>query len=332
VAVVGKKERYAWPGANEFSDTDIREFMGHGSILTGDFAGFVKGVFVTDQPAYTYAGETTLKARRAKRYDYTVLAEHSGFRVRFQKLGAAVAYHGSFWADAESLDVLRLDVEASVIPGHLPIRRVSSTIQYAPVRIGDSEFWLPQSTATTVLFRSGARNRNNTAYTACHQYVGKSTIRFGEAEQDPAAPSRDPAQSAARELPAGLKMDAELQEPIRISDCAIGDPVTLALVSPASLGDFSLPQGTLLYGRIVRMNDSLTPMRYATLALRIPASQFGGARVEFQPQLNFVPNGRWKQLRVESPGPETILLYGERQHELPKGSRFFFTTTPRETP
>lgn len=334
VAVVGKRERYAWPGAQAFEDQDIFGFVGHGSILTGDFAGFAKGVFLNDQAAYSYVGETKLGGRRTFRYSFNIPAGHSGFRAQAGQTAAYVGYFGSFWVDTETLDVLRLDFQTAEIPRQVAIEVARASILYVRAQIGNSAFLLPQTTETTILARNGIRSRNLTRYGACHQYVGESTIRFSESGEPSAAPAPQPGPASAASVPPRLSLDTVLESPIQFAECAIGDAVTLAVARPAHSGAFVVPEGALLRGRIVRMVADIRPEPFTTIGLRVSTLEFGDRRFEFHGALVGLSvlsgRSRTQEPRVQMKGPDAILFLGPGQSAIPKGTHFYWTTMSRE--
>lgn len=334
VAVVGKRERYAWPGAQAFEDQDIFGFVGHGSILTGDFAGFARGVFLNDKAVYSYAGETKLGGRRTFRYNFNIPVGYSGFRAQAGQAQANVGYFGSFWVDAETLDVLRLDFQTAEIPRQVAIEVASASILYGRTQIGNSGFLLPQTTETTILSRNGIRSRNLTRYGACHQYVGESTIRFGESGEPSEVPAPQSGPATPASAPPRLSLETFLESPINLAECAIGDAVTLVVASPAHSGDFVVPKGARLHGRIVRMVAYLRPQRLTTLGLRVSTLEFDDRRFEFRGALRnlslIAGNLRLQQPRIQMIGPDALVFIGPTQPTIPKGSNFYWTTTPPE--
>jgi hypothetical protein len=220
VAYVGKSEQFAWPGASEFGGGSIFDLVGGGAIVTGDFAGIASHVFLVDRPDFIYAGETLLEGRRTHRYDYKVDAARTTFGAQAGAEQGCSAYSGSFWADAETLDVLRLDVAASEFPDRLDLERLVSTVSYGRVLIGKSDFLLPRSTEAEILSRNRVLSRNRSEFRACRQYVGESTIRFGEEDAGtPARKAREAAAPEAEHLPAGVRFSAYLASPVRLDEC-----------------------------------------------------------------------------------------------------------------
>ena len=67
----------------------------------------------------TYVGEVTKNKQRLLQWDYEVPQLLSGYLLRVGSHEAIVGYHGSFWADPKTLDLLRLEVQADEIPPQL---------------------------------------------------------------------------------------------------------------------------------------------------------------------------------------------------------------------
>src|SRR5215472_16191853 len=117
VALVDGKELFSWPGAGRFEDRGIGEIVGRGAAIgNGSFATHARSVFLSHAPKFTYVGAATLNGRRAIRYDYRIAQMLSGYQIHVGDHQAFVAYHGSFWVDADSLDLIRLDVRADDLP------------------------------------------------------------------------------------------------------------------------------------------------------------------------------------------------------------------------
>jgi hypothetical protein len=216
----------------------------------------------------------------------------------------------------------------------MDIQQAESTIDYGRMRIGNSDFLLPQTTETTVLFRDGFRNRNHTRYSACHQYVGESTIRFGESDAaSPGAP-RDPGRGAELEVPPGLSIDTVLAEPLDFSQCAVGDAVTLVAASPARSGGFRVPEGALLRGRVVRFVEHAQPEPLLVLGLRVFTLDIGGRSMAFHGRLRdarrLAGGGRLWKFPFEATGADAILFLDPRHAEVPRDLHFYWSTTARE--
>jgi hypothetical protein len=182
VAHVGTKELYSWPGAQKFEERGVAELVGAGMTSSGDFVLHLRAVFADASPTFTYRGEEETHGRRTVRYEYSIPQNLSGYRLRFGGRGAVVGCSGSFWADPETLEVVRLEVRAEDIPPDLPVLSAVTLIDYAKMRVGASEVMLPQRAELLMTDWLGRQSFNRTEFTLCRQYVGESVVIFVESE------------------------------------------------------------------------------------------------------------------------------------------------------
>lgn len=279
VGFAGDKEIFAWQGSSRFEEKELSEMIGAGTVGTGSFAIHAANVFLSSAPVFTYKDEATLEGRRAIRYDFEVAQEFSKYKVRVPPYQAIVAFHGSFWVDAENLDLIRLAVNADDIPEELRLARVSDVMDYARVRIGRSEYLLPKSSEFTMLGVHGHENRNRRELRDCRQYVGESDLSFAP----PAEGAPPPKTEAARpELPPNLAMELSLDSEIDIDTAAIGDPVRAVLARPLThRGRELAPEGTVVEGRLVRLEKYSTPIEYYVVGLQFHTLKLDDADLEF---------------------------------------------------
>src|ERR1017187_1506198 len=175
---------FAWPGARKFEQTDLTEMVTAGAIGTGDFALHAKAVFQDPAPRFKWIGEAQLRGHRAEQFDFVVPLLESGYHLKNSGREAVVGFHGSFWADADTHEVLRLDVNADDIPEELGIASVEDVMDYDRVKIGNSEFLLPVGSDLSIVDLSGNQSRNRTQFKSCRQYTGESVLTFAEAPKD----------------------------------------------------------------------------------------------------------------------------------------------------
>ncbi len=118
VAYVGGKELYGWPGSGRIDQSQITKLV-TGTIGNGDFAVLPSSIFLGESARFQYNGASTLDGKPAIRYDYAVPQIASGYQIQAGAAAAIVGYHGSFWVDPETLDLIRLDASADDIPNRL---------------------------------------------------------------------------------------------------------------------------------------------------------------------------------------------------------------------
>jgi hypothetical protein len=252
VALVDGKEMFAWPGSKQFEDRDFRDMIPTGTFGTGDFALYARSVFGTNAATFVPRGEQKLGERTSVRFDFEVPLARSGFEIRTGDARAIVGYHGSFFADPQSLDLMRLEVIGDDLPPRLKLKSASDRMNYARIRIGDGDFLLPDSSEVVLVDLNGDESRNRLRFTTCHQYTGQSTLSFDEPETNGGTPST--AAKAELELPGNLDLALSLIDEIDTEKAAIGDPVRAQLYSDLKYkGRILASKGAMASGRISRV-------------------------------------------------------------------------------
>jgi hypothetical protein len=206
-------------------------------------------LLLTNAPAFTYKGEEEWRGHRAVRFDYRVALLDSAYHLRSLPLDERVAFHGTFWADAGSLDVLRIEMIADDIPPDLHIAAASNALEYERVPIAGSTFLLPRDSQLQLTDIGGTENRNLTHFAACRQFTGESKLSFADPPPDaPAAPKAAPAEIS---LPEQLEVEIELETAINSDSNAIGDLVKAKVRSNVrERGRLLVPKGAEITGRI----------------------------------------------------------------------------------
>lgn len=254
VALVEGKELFGWPGSNRITEPDLTKLIGTGGASgNGNFALLAKGVFLSRSTAFTFKGETVRDGQRALQFDYKVPEAASGYHLKIGLRDTVVGYHGSFWANAETLDLTRLEIYADNIPADLKLTEVSGAMDYAPVKIGVSDFLLPQSAELSMVFASGSAGRNRTRFHECHQYAGESVLSFSDATERlvPATAAARPREIA---LPDEFQAGLRLETPIT-TESAIGDVVEAKLLDTIKEHhERVIAEGAVLSGRITQLH------------------------------------------------------------------------------
>jgi hypothetical protein len=312
VALVDGRELFSWPGAGNFEDRELRHMVLGGATSTGNFGLLARAVFTSGQPNFQHAGERVVDGRRTLRWDYTVPQFRSGYTIRSGKGEATVGFHGSFWADAETLDVIRLEAYADDIPPHLEIVNAQDAVEYARVNVGSQAFLLP-SMSELRISDFGGESRNETRFSRCRQYTGESVLL----PTDPAEVHvlREPPKRI--ELPPGLNMRIEVSEPVRSEDAAVGDRVLAKVRSDVKHnGELIVPKGAQITGRIhwLRLQQNVRPMW--VLGLTLEEITFGNTTATCSARLAEVLAGdnitmHPRGYRNLTPGVMEVVVEGE---------------------
>jgi hypothetical protein len=257
VGLVNGKEMFGWPGAKQFEDRDIREFIPTGMFGTGDFALHARSVFGTNAPTFELGGKSSLAGYQSVRYDFKVKRVQSGFRARVGDVTLTVGYHGSFDADLQSLDVRRLEIIADDIPVQLKMSAISDIMEFKTVPIGNGDFLLPAESEEIMVDSAGVATRNRLEFTSCRQFTGQSKVSFDEPAPS-ASDAPKPTEAAPVKLPPGLALQLRFMNEIDLDYAAIGDEIEAELAQDVkSKGAVILPKGAMASGRISRIERHL---------------------------------------------------------------------------
>ncbi len=189
VAFVGNRELYARPGG-EFQEGHASRLITSGTISDGEFGSHMVSLFRTDKAEFEFAGLCKKDGHKTYKYNFQMSQEKSNFLLKHDSAQGIVAYHGSFWADASSLDLVRLEIKADHIPSQIGIDSVSETIRYQMINTADSEFLLPESSQLAVSFDGGNYSVNMVKLERCREYTGESTVAFGSAARSADDPEK----------------------------------------------------------------------------------------------------------------------------------------------
>jgi hypothetical protein len=328
VAEADHQEFFASPGAYNFTETDISTFVTGGLIGNGLFTGFAREIFGPSTATYRFIGETDVAGRLLLRYDYQVSLLVSNYRL--ESLGKAiVGYHGSFWADPKSFDLVRLEIQADDIPYAVGVVAAVTRIDYGPVRIGAADVLLPQSAEMTMLLFDDSEDRNSIAFTHCKEYGVESAISF-DAPAD-SSPSVAPPPPREIEIPTGVLLTTRLETVLDSNIAARGDRVRARVETDVKYhGSVLVPQGTIVTGRI-RTFDRYISAHYFLVALEFYRFELPRGPVRFFAEmLKITPPPGGAHLAVvskpELPGVATFSIRGDAVL-LPPGTRMFWKTS-----
>ncbi len=347
VGMIGNKEVYSWPGAETFEAVSPGEIVSAGMVSTGEFMQLLRAVFVGGTSVITWRGEEELNGRRVLRYDYTLPLY--GYRSRVNISGAAgdVSLRGSFWAGAETLELMRLESQANEIPPTLPLAAMVSRIDYGKMTVHGRSIWFPQSAELMLVEMSGQETRNRIEFSHCRQYAGSSTLSFDDPRTD--GPSPAPRAIERLELPAGMTLELRLESGIESSTSGVGQTITARLASDAVYKKKVLiPAGALVKGRVRRLERSseLTPhfvvgLEFSTIENDNLRARFYGLLHSVQPvaglstalrtssskSTRYPSTSAMQGFRVEAGSSETLYF-----RELPGVGTFFMSGTQFRLP
>jgi len=278
VQVVNNRELYSWPGANRFEDRGIGEIVGSGTVSTGSFATEAHTVFLSNTSTITWHGEEERLGRHTARWDYSIPYNLSGWTIQLSGRSGRVSEIGSFWADAGSLDLLRLESNADQIPPDLDVASVHDTFDYARVRIGSRNLLLPQSVEIVLTDLGGQQDRNIIEFSHCREFSAQASVTFDAAPRID-QPDSPPAEISIR---AGLSFAVRLAHAIDSRTAAVGDELSAQVESDIKdKGVVVVPKGAVLRGRIRRLERHAASRNFYIVGLEFTDIEFPGHHALF---------------------------------------------------
>jgi len=256
VAIADDSEMYSWVHEDQFGDRDLGDLVRQGATSTGEFSSYVRAIFETNAASFSFKGESQWNGRRVWQYSFRVPLSRSGYTVSNKTLDRLTGYSGSFSADAETLDLLKLEIQTDPLPPELGMCQVATMLDYTQVRMNSVDFLLPSEANMRIAEPDGGISHNRSQFSGCHEFLGESKLIFDDRATSEAPVSAAPAQTI--HLSPGLRVAVALAQNVDPALAAAGDPVAGKLTrtikdSPSNL---VIPKGAELKGRILELRSS----------------------------------------------------------------------------
>ena len=288
VVTNGHKESYASPGGRNFSEQHPISYVASGALGDGLFGPYLETILLGGAASNRYVGDEDIGGRRLARYDYGLAPMWSGQTIHMPEGSGTVGLRGSYWIDPETLDVLRLELNADDIPSTLPLSELVTRIDYARTRLAnDVDLLLPQAADFRFVKSSGEISHNRVEFTHCRVFQAESTIDYTE----PGSPSQPPRFGAIalddtlRTLPGGMQVAVKLRGRIT-GDMAVGTLIDGEVAGNVTAKRATLiPSGSPIRGRIRRMERYTDPFPYFIVGLEFTEVEIQGIRHLFYANL-----------------------------------------------
>jgi hypothetical protein len=191
VAFVGDKELFSRPGEAQFAEQPISQIAPHGMIGNDTIGSHEDDVFLGDGPTFKYAGACKRDGHKTFRYNFSVPLENSRLLLtRGASAEEMVAYRGSFWVDADTLDMVRLEWKTDHVPTSVGLSSVEKSMRYKIVHVGNSDFVLPLHSELVSFDQQGNYRLNTIALEHCQEFTGGSTVTYGQPVDDAVPPNQ----------------------------------------------------------------------------------------------------------------------------------------------
>jgi hypothetical protein len=158
-----------------------------GAWSTGEFTMELQVILPLARNArFTHKHAETINGRAAFRYDFEVDAKHSGWHLASAQVPGqpapqtlSPAYGGAITIDAETRQVLRVDMSARDMPNWFGLGAVHSITDYNLEKIGDGEYMLPVHSVSLTCERNGLFClKNETVFRDYNKFSANSQITF----------------------------------------------------------------------------------------------------------------------------------------------------------
>ncbi len=262
----GGYEIYAWPGAARIANEKVEDMAGGGPLGTGPFGPFLVDIFANPAVQFRYLGPK----EGLFQYRYRVPLANSHYRVQTGAAYRITGYDGTFTLDPISARLKQLIVRTLELPHDTPACEATTTMDFAPLKIGAGEYLVPRATWLVVIGRDASVTENSTVYTECREFRGESALRFEDDVPQPPSPPKMQSAVSMSGLPAGLPVLLVLDTAIDTDLAAAGDPVVAKLVKPLIepiTKRVLAPAGSVVRGRITHLEHHIAGENYFLVGL-----------------------------------------------------------------
>ena len=284
VAISEGHEIDAWPGASRFDSENVDELVTSGPISTGSFGTTLIGIFDNPGAHFEFAGEKTVEGQRVFRYRYTVPLKASHYQVKLSGgMWWNTPYSGDFEISADAADLARLNQSTGILPVDSRMCRAETGIDYHFEKVGDGGFLIPQQARLRTTHPDGTATLSVTTFSACHEYMAESTIRFDDGD----APSEEHTRAASQASTAfagGFEIVLKLASPIDTDTVAAGDAVLATIARPVlspKSKQVVAPAGIRVRGRILAARHFFSDDRGFDIALKFDRYELNGVTAPF---------------------------------------------------
>lgn len=260
VGVSKSSEMYSWHGETTFNELGVEDLVVYGTIVTGTFSSFLAAIFRDARGTFRFESTYSLNGKPVSEFSFLIPREKSTWEVRGRTgAKAIVGYLGTFLVDPDTADLLSLKIKAADVPSALACCGIRIGIEYHLIPLESAMFLMPRTVESVTLLPDGAQSRDQIEYSDCHQFVGKSTIRFGAS--DSLAPSSPATELSERALPPGLTLRIRLAAAVDFNSNWLGDPVAGSIEAPVYGAKHKLlaPAGARVTGRLIHMERVKAP-------------------------------------------------------------------------
>jgi hypothetical protein len=152
-----------------------------GSTSTGEFAGYLQALLLTNAAEFKFSQSTSVQGTPAAIYNFTIPLKknHNLWTIIVGGQALRPQYSGAVWLEKATGQVRRIEFQADRVPKDFPLDTVETAVDYEGVHLGTSTFLLPVH-AANISCRRGSSfcTKNEIDFRDYHKYSGESTIVY----------------------------------------------------------------------------------------------------------------------------------------------------------
>ncbi len=274
MAFLGNREAYAWPEATRFEKGPLALIARGDAGSSNGLSGWGRIAAGLPESSFSEAGQCAFDGRRGTRFDVHVPWSASTYSAAIGIKQLVLPYIARFCVDPASAELMSLEVQARAIEAAVFSHLRNHRFPRAPASRDPPGSRLNRANSPFSTKRVTCK-LPRTKLSDCQPY----------ADETPADSAAAAGQAASRALSAELTLDMKLETPITFVQSAVGDTVTARLQRAIRTPDFELPKGTLIHGRIGRLEEQFLPERHYVVGLELDTITVGSAEVRFHARL-----------------------------------------------
>ncbi len=152
-----------------------------GSTSTGEFAGYLQALLLTNAAKFKFSQSTVVTGTPAAIYNFTVplITNHGLWTITVGGQSLRPQYSGAVWLEKSTGQVRRIEFQADRVPKDFPFDSVETAVDYESIRLGSGTFLLPVH-AANIACRRGTSicTKNEIDFRDYHKFSGESTIVY----------------------------------------------------------------------------------------------------------------------------------------------------------
>lgn len=312
VGVAGGQEIYAKADGSGITEASLAAHARYGVINSGEFGLMAGQVFTRSGLRAGSVGESERGGRKAFEFEYDVPREESGYTLRMGSVAERVAFQGVFHVDAETLDLIELEIQAYDIPEKLALAVAGTRVVYRRTPVRGATPLLPEQATLQLATVGGVEHLNRAQFGDCRRFETDAAL-IAEAHDE--APAEAPVPTT--QIAPGAMLEIQLDEDIRPELTSPGDPIRARLLKPvvAATGAL-LPAGTLIFGQVARLRREEIPVPAYEIGFELAAFESDGETLPVQATMVDVESRRGVLREARRLDPNFSRRHGSRAEVL----------------